>query len=119
MSMPCFVGMIKVKPVEKIDKGMQSDAEIEKIGMEIATKYERENGRTPEDVSAENLGFDIRSTDKSGAIRYIEVKIRAASGCIALTQNEWFRFKAKCFKNDYYLYAIMNAVEKMKTNLLT
>ena len=28
-------------------------------------------------------------------------------GRVALTQNEWF--KAKRFKNDYYLYAVMNA----------
>lgn len=110
MNMPRFVGMIKVKPAIKVDKGMQSDAEVERIGMEIATTYEKENGRSPEDVSAENLGFDIRSTDKNGTIRYIEVKARAESGCVALTQNEWF--KAKRFKNDYYLYAIMNAGKK-------
>ncbi len=110
MGMPRFVGMIKVKPAIKVDKGMQSDAEIERIGMEIATTYEKENGRSPEDVSAENLGFDIRSTDKNGTTRYVEVKARAESGCVALTQNEWF--KAKRFKNDYYLYAIMNAGEK-------
>lgn len=110
MSMPRFVGMIKVKPAIKIDKGMQSDAEVEKIGMEIAKTYEKENGRTPEDVSTENLGFDIRSTDRNGTVRYIEVKTRAASGCIALTQNEWF--KAKRFKDDYYLYTVMNAGER-------
>ncbi|MBE7446173.1 MAG: DUF3883 domain-containing protein [Planctomycetia bacterium] len=73
-------------------------------------KHKRENGRTPEDVSAENLGFDIRSTDKNGTTRYIEVKARAESGCVAQTQNEWF--KAKRFKDDYYLYAIMNAGKK-------
>ena len=46
MGMPRFVGMIKVKPAIKVDKGMQSDAEIERIGMEIAKTYEKENGRT-------------------------------------------------------------------------
>ena len=110
MGMPRFVGMIKVKPAIKVDKGMQSDAEVERIGMEIAKTYEKENGRAPEDVSAENLGFDIRSTDKNGITRYVVVKARAASGCVALTQNEWF--KAKRFKHECYLYAIMNAGEK-------
>lgn len=110
MSMPRFVGMIKVKPALKTDKVMQSDAEVEKMGMEIAKKYETENGRTPEDVYAENLGFDIRSTVKDGTIRYIEVKARAESGGVALTQNEWF--KAKRFKDDYYLYTIMNIGKK-------
>lgn len=107
MTMPRFMGIIRVKPSEKINRAMQSDAEIEAIGMEIAMKYEIDNGRTPEDVSSQNLGFDIRSTDKDGTTRYIEVKARAESGDIALTQNEWF--KAHRFKEDYYLYVVFNA----------
>ena len=110
MSMPRFVGIIRVKPAEGIDKAMQGDAEIERIGMEVSMKYEMERGRVPEDVSAENLGFDIRSTDRDGERRYIEVKARATSGPVALTQNEWF--KAKRFGDDYYLYAVMNAAGK-------
>jgi len=50
----------------------------------------------------------ILSKDKkSGDVRYIEAKARAQTGAIALTQNEWF--KARRFKDDYYLYAVMNA----------
>lgn len=75
-------------------------------------KYEVENGRTPEDVSSQNLGFDIRSIGKDGMTRYIEVKARAESGDIALTQNEWF--KAHRFKEDYYLYVVFNAVSKQE-----
>jgi hypothetical protein len=72
--------------------------------------YERRQGRCPKDVSAENLGFDIRSKDElTGEIRYIEVKGRAATGPVALTQNEWF--KARRFKDAYYLYAVMNAAK--------
>ncbi len=110
MSTPSFVGIIRVKPPLKINDTMITDKEIEKIGMDIAIQYETKQGRFPEDVSSENLGFDIRSRDKDGNIRYIEVKARAESGAIALTQNEWF--KAQRFGNDYYLYTIMNA----KTN---
>ncbi len=40
-------------------------------------------------------------------MRYIEVKARAQTGAIALTQNEWF--KAQRLNKDYYLYAVMNA----------
>ena len=40
-------------------------------------------------------------------VRYIEVKARAKTGAVALTQNEWF--KAQRLNEDYYLYAIMNA----------
>jgi hypothetical protein len=110
MSMPTFIGFIKIKPDIKVSKDMVSDEEIEKIGMKIAIEYEKRNDRTPVDVAADNLGFDIRSTDSKGNIRYIEVKARAGIGNIALTQNEWF--KAKRFGDDYYLYVILNASTK-------
>ncbi|MEQ8225050.1 MAG: DUF3883 domain-containing protein, partial [Candidatus Eremiobacterota bacterium] len=106
MTMPHFIGIIRVKP-GKVDSEMHSDPEIEKTGMQVAMEYEIKNGRKPEDVSSENLGFDIRSTDKAGIVRYIEVKARAKVGAVALTQNEWF--KAKRFKDDYYLYVVLNA----------
>jgi len=71
-------------------------------------QYERDQGREPEDVSAQNLGFDVRSRDpRTGRKRYIEVKARTGVGSVALTQNEWF--KARRFGNDYYLYAVLNA----------
>jgi len=107
MSTPNFVGVIRVIPTPIEDATMKSDPEIEQIGMEVTMRYEREQGRTPEDVSAENLGFDVRSTDRAGKKRYIEVKARAGLGAVALTQNEWF--KAKQFKSDYFLYVVLNA----------
>lgn len=110
MSMPRFVGIIRVKPAGAVDIAMTSDAEIEHIGMNISMKYEKNQGRTPQNVSAENLGFDIRSSDSGGNVRYIEVKARAQMAPVSLTQNEWF--KAKRFKEDYYLYAVMNAATK-------
>ena len=103
MNMPELLTVIKVIPVPG---EMVEDAEIEAIGMQIAMEYERSQDREPEDVSKENLGFDIRSKGQDG-IRYIEVKSRANEGDVALTQNEWF--KAKRFKNDYWLYIVTNA----------
>ena len=108
MGMPKFIGIIKVLPNQKGLDIMVSDPEVERIGMEVSMLYEKKNGRKPEDVSAENLGFDIRSTEKSSKKRYIEVKARADIGAIALTQNEWF--KAKRFGNDYYLYVVYKSV---------
>lgn len=107
MSMPRFVGLIRVSPKENVNQAMRSDKEIEMIGMRVAEEYEKRNARQPEDVSLENLGFDIRSTDAAGNVRYIEVKARAQLGDVALTQNEWF--KAKRFKEDYFLYVVLNA----------
>ena len=112
MSAPHFIGIIRVEPPAHIDKKMISNKEIELIGMKIAMNYEVKNGRKPEDVSSENLGFDIRSKDRENKVRYIEVKARAQVGDVALTQNEWF--KAKRFKDDYYLYAVVNSALKPK-----
>jgi hypothetical protein len=103
VSSPKFLGAVFVKSAEEV-----STEEIEKIGMEIAMEYEKFCGRNPEDVSKENLGYDIRSKGK-GEIRYIEVKARADTGDILLTPNEWF--KARRFKNDYWLYIIENALK--------
>lgn len=109
LSTPRFLGAARVVPAPSA-AAMVSDAEIERIGMEMAMQYERSQGWTPEDVSQENLGFDVRSTSPEGHKRYIEVKARAASGPVALTQNEWF--KAKRFQSEYYLYVVLNAASQ-------
>ncbi len=106
MNMPRFKGIIRVIPQRTGDSAMHSDPEVERIGMKVAFDYEKQQGRIPEDVGDQNLGFDIRSTDpETEQIRYIEVKARAKTAAVALTQNEWF--KAKRFADDYYLYAVM------------
>lgn len=50
--------------------------------MRFCLAYERAQGREPQDLSLENLGYDIRSSD-----RYIEVKGRAGVGPVVLTQR--------------------------------
>jgi len=108
MGMPRFVGAVRVAPARQVDAAMQSDPDIEQVGMTVTMEYERQQGRVPEDVAAENLGFDVRSTDPAtDHKRYIEVKARARVGAVALTQNEWF--KAGRFGSDYYLYVVLNA----------
>jgi len=107
MSTPAFTTAIRIIPAVGADPAMRRDDEIERIGMEVAMRYEREEGRVPEDVSTDNLGFDLRSTGNDGVKRYIEVKARAGVGAVALTQNEWW--KAKRFGDDYFLYVVMNA----------
>lgn len=106
LSTPQFLGAVRVAPAPA-DADMSSDPVIERVGMDVALAYERSQGWTPEDVSRENLGFDIRSTSPTGERRYIEVKARAGEGGVALTQNEWF--KAQRFGKDYWLYVVLNA----------
>ena len=117
MNSPNYLGAIRVLPSAAEPAIIPSTNEIERIGMETAMNYEREQGRIPEDVSAENLGFDVRSTDKkAGTKRYIEVKARSEPGAVTLTQNEWF--KAKQFKSDYYLYVVLNAATQPELQII-
>jgi len=102
---PKLIGAIRVIPV-KADESMVTDEEIERIGMRVAMEYERTQGRVPEDVHLENLGYDIRSMDGTN-YRYIEVKARAKEGAIALTPNEWLM--AQRLKDEYWLYIVVNA----------
>ena len=91
MSMPIFLGAIGVKPAQIVEPSMQRDEEVERLAMDFVLDFEQKVGRKAEDVSKENIGFDIKSVDKDGNIRYIEVKGRASIGSISLSQNEWFK----------------------------
>lgn len=104
---PTFAGAIRVRPAADADASMKTAPEIERIGMEEATRYESAQGNTVEDISAENLGFDLRSTTSDGTVRCIEVKARAGREPVVLTRNEWH--KAKQLKDAYYLYIVFNA----------
>jgi superfamily II DNA or RNA helicase len=103
---PRVIGVIRVIP-GIVKEEMISSEEIEKIGMEVALEYEKTQGRNPQDVHLENLGYDIRSVDAQGNFRYIEVKSRAKEGSIALTPNEWLM--AQRLKEEYWLYIVVNA----------
>ena len=111
MSMPKFLGAILVEQTENTEdqdiivteNGKKS---TEMVGMNISMEYEKSEGRIPVDVSENNLGFDIKSKDNEGNIRYIEVKARSDEGLVKLTLNEWF--KAKRFKKAFWLYVVVN-----------
>jgi len=86
---------------------MVSDAEVERIAMKEAMRYERERGWVPEDVSAEDRGFDILSRHpESGGVRFIEVKGRAGTGPVVLTRNEYKT--AERLRADYWLYVVFD-----------
>lgn len=87
-----------------------SDAESEAAAMAIAMEHERARGWEPTDVSAQKIGFDIRSLsppdEKTGKreVRRIEVKGRKRGGAIRLTVNEWL--KARQLASTYWLYVV-------------
>jgi superfamily II DNA or RNA helicase len=91
---------------------MQRDEEAEAEGMRVAMAYECAHGWHPEDVSAQNLGFDVRAIRYEedgtlGDIRYIEVKARARSGAVRISANEWK--KARHFGEGFWLYIVTGA----------
>jgi superfamily II DNA or RNA helicase len=106
-SAPRVLGVVRVIPKPTSDPAMRSDLETEAIGMKVAMDYEHSQQRLPQDVSKENLGYDIRSEGAGGAIRYIEVKARATTGAIVLTPNEWLM--AQRLGDEYWLYIVENA----------
>ena len=105
ISTPTFLGIIKVDPPQVIQDEFRKDVQTEKIAMEVVMEFERRAGRKPKDVSKDiGPGYDIKSFDDKGNVRYIEVKGRKGIGAIALSKNEWF--KAKHLAEDYYLYVV-------------
>jgi superfamily II DNA or RNA helicase len=107
---PRLLGVARVVPATPEGLPMQSDAAIEAIGMQVAMEYERQQGRTPVDVSAENRGYDIRSESPDGSVRYIEVKARAQTGDLVLTPNEWMM--ARRLGDEYWLYVVTDAASQ-------
>ncbi len=102
--MPVFIGAIYVRPADD----MKRSKEVEEIGMRVAMEYERKQGRTPKDVSDQNVGYDIYSIG-NGEERHIEVKARAHLGDVELTYNEWVA--ARRLGDRYWLYIVVNALE--------
>jgi len=83
--------------------------EIEKAAMEVAKKYEVENGRKPEDVS-DTESYDLYSSSSGGEERFIEVKGHLGFRLYAeLTENEYNIAKEK--REKYYLYLVINLEE--------
>ena len=104
-----------VVPAEDSEESERYDADVEAIAMQVATAYEASLGAEVEDVSRPELarraglpdwpGFDLRSR-RPGAERAIEVKGRAASGNVEISDNEWA--KACNLRDAYWLYVVFD-----------
>ena len=89
---------------------MNTKMKIEGRAMEKVMQFEENKGRYPDDVSDDDRGYDIKSSDHSGNTRYIEVKGKKSTGEIILTENEWE--KAEEEGDSYWLYIVPNALEQ-------
>ena len=108
-----------VVPVQDAEEIERYDADVEAIAVEVATGYEERLGAEVMDVSKPELarragltdwpGFDLKSrhpADADGSVeeRAIEVKGRAGSGNVHISDNEWAR--ACNLRKDYWLYVV-------------
>ena len=103
-----------VLPTTDAAEREQHDARVEEIAMRIAQAHEEASGATVRDVSRPELarraglgdwpGFDLLSVNAAGERRAIEVKGRARTGDIELSDNEWA--KACNLRTGYWLYAV-------------
>lgn len=119
IKIPEVLGCAYVVPLSQMEYesayNMHRDDEVEAIGMQVAMDYERTQGRTPEDVSAKNVGYDVHSVDKDGNHRYIEVKGRAHTDGVMLSSNEWNRLNQ--LGDNAWLYVVTDckSTPKLKT----
>ena len=110
-----------VVPVQEAEELERYDADVEAIAVEVATAHEEALGAEVTDVSKPELarragltdwpGFDLRSRHPASADgpveeRAIEVKGRAGSGDVHISENEWAR--ACNLRDDYWLYTVFD-----------
>ena len=112
-----------VVPARDSEMVERYDAAVERIAVEVATAHEERFGAVVEDVSTPELarragltdwpGFDLRSrrpvsigTGKDFEELAIEVKGRAGTGTIEMSENEWA--KACNLRDRYWLYVVFD-----------
>lgn len=109
-----FFAHVLVVPSEDALDRKQRDDEIEAIAVKYAKAYEEADGATVRDVStapearsaglSDHPGFDLLSLRPGWEERAIEVKGRAGTGDVELTENEWA--KACNLRSRYWLYVV-------------
>ena len=109
-----FIAHALVAPSTDRGDSELHQANVEQIAMDLVRAFEEAAGakvrfvHTPELARAAGLpdhpGFDILSTRPGNERRCIEVKGRADTGEIEVTDNEWAR--ACNLRADYWLYAV-------------
>ncbi|MBS1794107.1 MAG: DUF3883 domain-containing protein [Acidobacteria bacterium] len=108
---PEVLGCAYVVPLNQVEYhghyGMSRDDEAEAIAMNAAMEYETRHGWMPQDVSANNEGYDIRSVNADHIKRYIEVKGRSGpDGSVMLSENEMNRLAQ--LGDSAWLYIVIN-----------
>jgi hypothetical protein len=102
---------------------MVRDEEVERTAVDAVIAYEKNRGWKAMSVEKDNKGFDLISRkphpedpETAIAVRFIEVKGRAAVGEVALTENEYKT--AKRMGDDYWLYVVYNCATTPEIHLI-
>jgi len=100
-----------VLPVPPEEAERRVDVMSEAIALAEVLRYERALGSTIEDVSDPHLkrGFDLLVRRPDGSIRFVEVKGRASTSPVELTQNEWAQ--AANHRDCYWLYVVYDCAK--------
>ena len=103
--------------------GMRRDDDVERTAVDAVIRHEEGRGYAVESVELENRGFDLISRrfdpENPGVsvdVRFIEVKGRAGTGDVFLTENEYRT--ATRLKNDYWLYVVYNCASTPEVRLI-
>jgi SNF2 family DNA or RNA helicase len=112
---PEVIGCAYVVPLTQVEYvghfGMSRDDEAEAIAMQTTMNYEISAGWKPQDVSANNEGYDVKSISPEDLKRYIEVKGRSSNdGSVMLSENEMNRLAQ--LGDAAWLYIVMNCKNK-------
>ena len=105
-----------VLPSDNPEERQRHAAEVEALAVRLARVYEEEAGASVADVSRPELarraglsdwpGFDLLSQHPDTGKRAIEVKGRAHSGDIQLSENEWAQACNR--RAGYWLYVVFD-----------
>ena len=95
------------KPKVQLDRSGGDQRAVEHAAMAHAMAFEAAAGRAPADVSAQGVGYDIRSEGPGGEVRYIEVKGHLATGDVTLYYTEWQT--AHRMRREFFIYNVDHA----------
>jgi hypothetical protein len=92
--------------IMKPDMFAMETKEVELIAMNRVMEQERKLGRSPVDVSAQKIGYDVESRTADGQLLFIEVKGRCeGAATVTVTKNE---ILTALNKPDQFVVAIVS-----------
>ena len=88
-------------------EAQQHKMESENQSRRIVMEHEKAEGRNPEEMSIDNVGYDMESAEPNGDIRFIEIKsTKSLWGRDGITLSSAQLNLAYIKKNAFYLYVI-------------